>query len=162
MAAIAPIYLDTNAFIVFAEGIGEARDVLASIVAAQPTGASPWFVASELCLAELLVKPLATGRSDLVTLYELWLSPSNWLDLVPVDRKVLRMAAQIRGTHRALKLPDAIHVATCLLRGCGTLISDDRDLREGLPPVTRDQTSPSIVRLDAAALRLLKTELLSP
>ncbi len=162
MGHVTSVYLDTNAFILLAETAGETQKALADLVLAPVRNNSPWFVSSELTLAELLVKPLAAGNTALVELYEFWLSPSPWLDVTPVGRDVLRYAARLRAVRRSLKLPDAIHAATCLLRGCGALISDDRDLDDGLPLPSPAHVAPDIVRLDAGSLRLLRTKLLSP
>lgn len=162
MLAGAPLYLDTNAFIVMAEVLDDRQLALQELIQLQRTDAAPMFVTSDLSLAEVLVKPMAEDRADLVALYEFWLRPSTWLRVHAVDRSVLRFAARLRAARRSLKLPDAIHAATCLLARCGTLISHDGDMRDGLPLPFPGQTPPDIVRLEPDALRALKMQLLAP
>lgn len=157
-----PLYLDTNAFIVMAEIQDERQLALEELIRLQPTDEAPMFLTSDLSLAEVLVKPLAEERTDLVALYEFWLRPSTWLTVVAVDRNVLRYAARLRASRRSLKLPDAIHLSTCLLSQCRTLLSHDGDMRDGLPLPFPGQTPPDIVRLDSEALSALKTRLIAP
>jgi predicted nucleic acid-binding protein len=45
---------------------------------------------------------------------------------VPIDRVIARRAAQLRGSHRALRLPDAISLATALAAGAEYITLDRR------------------------------------
>ena len=49
--------------------------------------------------------------------YEDMLAPSAWLSVLPVDRATLIEAARLQ-SGLALRLPDAIHVATAVASGC--------------------------------------------
>ena len=56
------------------------------------------------------------------------LQSGDALRLVPVSRPILIDAAALRAKHSALKLPDAIHVATARASGCEVLLTNDRAL----------------------------------
>jgi predicted nucleic acid-binding protein len=83
---------------------------------------------SELTLAEVLAKPLEAERLDIAGVYEDMLTPSAWLAVLPVDRETLIEAARLQ-SRLALRLPDAIHVATAVAAGCTAVVSNDRRLR---------------------------------
>lgn len=124
------LYLDTNLFIYALEEVEPwakpALQLLSSIDRSDCSG-----VTSELALAECLVKPLQLGRSDLAEVYQSFLQPRSHLFVVPVSRKILVEAAQVRSSTR-LKLPDAIHAATALSQGCTRYLTND-DRFEALP-----------------------------
>lgn len=57
----------------------------------------------------------------------------QFLDVLPVtytplDKTVMLLAAKLRLSHPALKLPDAIHIATALINNCEELLSEDKQL----------------------------------
>ena len=81
-------------------------------------------VASELILLELTVRPLHLARQDVADEYELLLDHFPNLELVPVTREILSLAAGIRARHR-LRTPDAIQVATALQMGATLAITND-------------------------------------
>ena len=83
---------------------------------------------SELTLAEVLVRPMADENAGLQAAYEEMLQPGDGFQLVPVSRPILIEAARLRAESRALKLPDAIHVATARASGCEVLLTNDRAL----------------------------------
>lgn len=85
-------------------------------------------VTSELTLAEVLIKPLETGRDDVVAIDGELLQSSAHLSVVPIDRAILASAARHRAS-LGIKLPDAIHVATAIAIGCDVLLSNDQKLR---------------------------------
>jgi predicted nucleic acid-binding protein len=85
-------------------------------------------VTSELTLAEVLVKPIEAGRTDLARAYEEMIAPSAWLSVVAVERAILVHAARL-GPEFGLKLADAIHVASAVAAGCHVFLSDDRRLK---------------------------------
>jgi predicted nucleic acid-binding protein len=82
---------------------------------------------SELTLAECLVRPLRDKLDDHKMHYEAFLDTQLSAPLVPVDRTVLLLAAELRAASRA-KLPDCIHVATAIMLGCTVIVSADRSL----------------------------------
>lgn len=125
----APVYLDTNIFVYLKEGFGDLPASLLQLVAASGTSTSARLVTSEITLAELLTKPYAEGRDDLVDAYESWMITSDWLQVVPADLQVLRAAAVLRATYKAVKLPDAIHIAAAIGLGCDRFLTADEGLK---------------------------------
>jgi predicted nucleic acid-binding protein len=61
--------------------------------------------------AEILVRPLLLGSDDRVDAFINAIGAS----IVPIDRDIARRAARLRGSHRGLRLPDAISLATALV-----------------------------------------------
>ncbi len=49
------------------------------------------------------------------------------LEVVPINRTILIESARLRSTTN-LRLPDAIHVATAILSGCETFLTNDKRL----------------------------------
>ncbi len=126
----APVYLDTNIFVYLKEGFGDLPASLLQLVAASGTSASARLVTCEITLAELLTKPYAEGRDDLVDAYESWMITSDWLQVVPADLQVLRAAAVLRATYKAVKLPDAIHIAAAMGLGRDRFLTADEGLKD--------------------------------
>ncbi|MGO9934431.1 MAG: type II toxin-antitoxin system VapC family toxin [Steroidobacteraceae bacterium] len=81
-------------------------------------------VASELTLLELTVRPLQLARQDIADEYELLLDHFPNLELAPVTRDILLLAAGLRARHR-LRTPDAIQVATAIQRGATLAVTND-------------------------------------
>lgn len=139
-------YLDTNAFIEAIEGSGTVSHLLLDLLSGE-AGPGRSLVTSELTLAELLVKPLALGRSDLVEAYEAAVASTRTLGVVEVGREILVAAARLRAEQKSLKMPDAIHVATAHRAGCSRFRSNDRQLAN-----VRDLT---VIPLEDPLLRAL-------
>jgi predicted nucleic acid-binding protein len=72
--------------------------------------------------SEILVHALRGGNEDLVDDFVDRLR----IEVVPADRAVARLAARLRAENAALRLPDALVVATAQARGAGLLTFDDR------------------------------------
>jgi predicted nucleic acid-binding protein len=94
---------------------------------------------SELTLMEVLVQPLKKNNATLVTDYEKLLTASS-IQLLPIDRSILKNAAQLRSTQN-IKTPDAIHASTAIQHSCTLFLTNDRDFQNipGLPSVILDQ-----------------------
>ncbi len=119
------VYFDTNVFITAFETVGARSDhawwLLEAIEASDLSGTT-----SELTLAELLVKPIESGADDLVDAYDAIIRPNTGFDVVPMARDVLVEAARLRARRRAIRLPDAIHVASAQQQHCTHFVSADR------------------------------------
>jgi predicted nucleic acid-binding protein len=131
------LYFDTNIFIKIYEG-GQDDAIatfLLELLAGSARASEPCIVTSEVTLAELLVRPLAVSDQVLVEHYEALIVTSRWLHVVPVERQILRVAAQLRSRRRALRLPDAIHLASALASSCTHLVTGDAGIHasDGLP-----------------------------
>ena len=81
-------------------------------------------VTSELTLAETLVGPIKTNNLLIQQTYRSFLTTTAVLEVVPISRRILEEAAQLRATSK-LKLPDAIHLATALQSQCDSFLTND-------------------------------------
>jgi len=123
-----PVYLDTNIFVYALEGF-ERFEPLLSDLFKQIQDGQLRAVTSELTLAEVLVKPLADGETEICAAYTAAVQDSGGLEVVPITREVLIEAAGIRAK-TGVRLPDAIHIATSILSGCQTFLTNDKSIRE--------------------------------
>jgi predicted nucleic acid-binding protein len=130
------VYLDTNVFIYAVEGLAPYSEPMKELFARVDSG-QVQAVTSELTLAEALVKSMMDSNAGLVEVYKQAITSSEGLWVIPISRSVLLRAAQIRGQQQALKLPDAIHVATAEVAGCASFLTNDERLKttDGIPVV---------------------------
>ena len=82
---------------------------------------------SEVTFSEVLVGPLRTRDSILLQFYRDLFAASDVLHVVPVTRSILERSAELRSVS-AMKLPDAIHVASAEASGCPVVVSTDKRL----------------------------------
>lgn len=128
-----PVALDTAAFIYLIEEDPRWVPLLRPVFAGIDEGR--WqAVTSALTLLEVLVVPYRNGDQSLAERYEALLTRSRGLDLVPLDRPLLRAAAALRATV-GLKTPDAIQIAAGLARSCTVFVTNDRRLPEKVGPM---------------------------
>jgi predicted nucleic acid-binding protein len=117
------IYLDTNIVIFAVESREPWSSQLRPLFNEFDRG-SIRGVTSELTVAEALAKPIALRDEFQLEGFNELFAPDSVLELLPVDRAVLMLAAQIRGKLK-LKLLDAIHVATARLARCDRFLTQD-------------------------------------
>ena len=89
---------------------------------------------------EIIVKPRSLGRNEIARKYEALLMNFPNLEVVDIDRDLIRQAARLRAEYR-LRPPDALQVSACLLGGAEVFISNDRKisrLREKLDIIVLD------------------------
>lgn len=135
LPASGAVYVDTNAVIYQVERIEPYLAASVPLWDALDAGLVR-IITSELCLLEVLVKPLREGNASLVSLYRTVLLGAAGLTVLPIVRSMLESAAQLRAEHN-LKTPDAIHAATALAHGASLFVTNDIDYRRvpGLPVV---------------------------
>jgi predicted nucleic acid-binding protein len=75
-------------------------------------------------LAEALVGPARRGASAIAAVQNLVARLP--IEIAPLDETVAVAAAQLRARHAALKLPDALVIATASTLGADTLVTTDR------------------------------------
>lgn len=123
------VYFDTNPIIYFVNKTPLFFDVCLPIFKAIESGnISPY--SGELCLSELLVKPLR--ENDILKVrYLKDIFDSGFMTLLPHNRKILELASSIRASQN-LKMIDAIHAATAIENGCEYLITGDNGIAERL------------------------------
>jgi len=125
------VYLDTSAIIYSVEKIEPFYSLLTPLWDAAKAGQFG-VITSELTLLETLVKPLQARDLLLQGIYRSLLTASRKMQLVPISRKVIEAAANIRAEYR-LKTPDAIHVGSA--DGCSLFVTNDPAFQRvaGLP-----------------------------
>jgi len=121
------VYLDANVFIYALESQGPFTRA-AQLVLTNVCNRTSVALTSELTLTEVLVIPLRTNNKAAIALYEAFLTDVSKIELLPVTRTVLRLAAELRATN-GTKLPDAIHIASALDNRCSTFISQDKRIK---------------------------------
>ncbi|NES71238.1 MAG: type II toxin-antitoxin system VapC family toxin [Okeania sp. SIO2D1] len=120
------IYLDTNIFIYAIEGYAQFETELNELFEAFDRG-NLQAITSELTLAEVLVKPLIDNNAKVCLAYENAIQSSQVIEVVPINRTILRESARLRSTTN-IRLPDAIHAAKAILNGCKTFLTNDKRL----------------------------------
>jgi predicted nucleic acid-binding protein len=78
-------------------------------------------------LAEVLVHPLRSGQSSLAAEYLRILSNSRNFVVLPVSDAIAVEAARLRAFH-TLKTPDAIQLATAIIGGAASFLTNDTRL----------------------------------
>ena len=117
------IGLDTAIFIYHFEEnptyLPLTRELLSSIEMGERKG-----VTSAITLMEIIVKPLTLGQIDVARKYEAMLVNFPNLDIIDLDRDVIRQAARLRAEYR-IRPPDALQVSASLLYGADVFITND-------------------------------------
>lgn len=124
---LGPIVLDTMVFLYHFEANPRFVRQTVGLLSAVEQGKVA-AVASTLVATECLSLPLAQGRNELVGRYRDLLRHFPNLALWPVDLDVAELAAQLRADH-ALRIPDALHLATALACGATAFVTADRRLQ---------------------------------
>ena len=121
-----PVGIDTSICIYFIEQDARYIKLLRPLFQEADRGAT-LLVASAIALLEVLVLPYRAGNTLLAHKYESLLTNSRALRLVPCGFNEVRMAARLRALTN-LKTPDAIHLASAMIAGCATFLTNDRAL----------------------------------
>lgn len=125
----ARIYIDSNIFISFLEGMPEKSETLRPLFEKlrERRGVA---VTSELTLAEVLIGPAKNRNPLLRRAYLDLIVFGDYFELWPISRDVLYESVRLRvvhkGTHdKLLRLPDAIHLVSAIQTRCRFFVSDD-------------------------------------
>ena len=122
------VALDTSIWIYHFEAHPDYLPLTTKVLTAVSKGRCEAIV-SELCLLEILVRPLQLGLDDVADEYETLLTHFPHVQLIPVSRPVLLKAAALRAYHR-LRTPDAIILATAMVAGATRVITNDERWRK--------------------------------
>lgn len=118
MAAVA---LDADVVIAFLDASDTQHRSAVDVIRPHLAAGDQILIAASV-YAEILVRPLQRGTDDTVDEFIAAIGAT----IVAVDRDIARRAAQLRGTHRVLRLPDAISLAVALVSGAEFLTLDRR------------------------------------
>jgi predicted nucleic acid-binding protein len=85
-------------------------------------------LAASLTLTEVLTKPIQVDNRRLQHQYRDFLLSTRNLNVVATDVIIAIKAAELRAAHN-LKTPDALHVATAIMRGADAFLTNDAGIR---------------------------------
>lgn len=85
-------------------------------------------ITSVITVTETLMKPLKEQDMDLVGAYRRMLYSSEEIMLAPVTAQIADVAANLRARYN-LRTPDALHVATAIVSGCDTFLTNDTGIK---------------------------------
>jgi len=125
------IFFDTNLFIYLLEDTGE-RGARVSEILERLSERQDELLTSTLTLAEVLVKPLATGDEAWASRYESLLNTPG-VSLLPFDRSCARIYAQLR-QDKTVKPPDAVQLSCAAAARCDLFITNDERLSRKIVP----------------------------
>lgn len=121
------IYLDTNIFIYVVEGHPTYAQLLMDLFERLDLDVVQAY-ASELTIAEVLVKLLIDNKPSLVDTNKSLLNAASSILTTPIDRGILLESSRIRAQFSGRAF-DAIHVATAVLAECTCFITNDASIR---------------------------------
>jgi predicted nucleic acid-binding protein len=121
------IGLDTSLFIYHLEDHPRYGPVTTELFAAMEKETFRG-ITSYLTLMEILVKPKADGKQEVVRDYEFFLTTFPNLSFVSMGLEVARRAADLRADYR-FRAPDAIQLATALVHGATAFLTNDKKLK---------------------------------
>ena len=118
------IVLDSSAVLAYLDG-GEAVSPAAALVIDEfvASGRNE-AVVSAVTVTEALVRPMRAGSESAVEVIEAFMGHFANLRIVAVSFDVAREAARIRAA-TALRTPDATILATAVIAGAGTVVTND-------------------------------------
>jgi predicted nucleic acid-binding protein len=119
---VAVIVLDTSVLVALLDGGDTLHEPVTSTLA-EAWEAGEELLVPSIAYAEALVRPLERGGETLERAEAFFAIQT----IVPIDRADAREAARLRGLHRRwLRMPDALVLATGLLRDANILTGDSR------------------------------------
>ncbi len=125
-------YFDTNPLIYALSGHQIYLPIMTQIFSSLHAKECIGF-ASELGLAELLVKPIKENdETQIKTIQALF--DQKFLGLLPHNRACFELSAKIRANH-GLKMPDAIHIAAAACHQMDVLITADNAIAQKISDI---------------------------
>jgi predicted nucleic acid-binding protein len=116
---MARVALDADVVIAFLDPSDAQHQPAVELLREHLAGGDDILIAATV-YAEVIVKPLQYGTDSTVDQF----LAAVGAHVVDVDRRLARRAAQLRGRHSALRLPDALSLATALISDARLLTLD--------------------------------------
>lgn len=85
---------------------------------------------SVLTLTEVLVKPVESGRNDLVDKFLQFLKNGKNLSLIEISAAIGESAGKLRGKYSSIKTLDAIQLAVAIDIGADAFLTNDKRLEK--------------------------------
>jgi predicted nucleic acid-binding protein len=118
------IHLDAGVVIGLLDA-DDAHHSAASAALAQSQHAGDHLAMAASAFAECLVGPARRGTAAVEIVEDLF--ERLPIEIVNLDRDIARAAATLRARHKALRLPDAVVIATAAQRAADQLVTTDRN-----------------------------------
>ena len=122
------IFVDTAPFIYFIEGHSRFHEILLEVFQLNAEG-KIFFQTSTLTLLEVLVQPVKLKKLKLAREYEKIITSSSNIEIYDLDIEVSKQAAKLRADHN-LRTPDAIQIATAIVKGADLFFTNDINLKK--------------------------------
>jgi predicted nucleic acid-binding protein len=124
---VTTLAIETAPFIYFVEQHPTYVDRMRAIFY-QVNSGTPQVVTSVITLTEVLVMPIQTGHIQYQQAYREMLLNTAHITTISVSSAIADRAASLRVQY-GLRTPDALHVATALISGCGAFLTNDFGLK---------------------------------
>lgn len=118
---MATVALDADVLIAFLDASDDQHQRAIDLLRPRLAAGARIVIAASV-YAEILVHPLTRGSDQAIDDF----LAAIGADVVAVDRDIARRAAQLRATHRSLRLPDALSLATAHATKADLLTLDQR------------------------------------
>lgn len=87
-------------------------------------------ITSMVSITETLSAPKYLQLSEVVREIDLFFKEADFLSIYSLDWEIAHEAARLRRENKILRTPDAIQLATAVVAGADTFITNDRKLRK--------------------------------
>ncbi len=121
------IALDTNIFIYALEDSGSLGKAALEILE-EIKSSTPRVFTSVLTVQELITGLYRDNYEEKVSDYLDFISYNGLITLVDYTKPIALIAAQVRGTYKAIRTPDAIQIATAVFSGASEFYTADTRL----------------------------------
>lgn len=126
MIGFKKIFFDTSPIIYYIEGNERYYDAVAEFFSDNDQSV---FITTVITVGEYLTIPYRKDNKQYIEAFDILISGFNF-DVIPIDERIARMAAKIRGKYAGFKLMDALQLAVATLNGCDAFITNDIQLRQ--------------------------------
>lgn len=123
------IALDSMIFIYHFEQTGAYFERVRDILLSAQAGASE-LITSVISVAEALAAPKYANLPEAVREIDLFFKEADFLKVIGFDWEIAHETARLRRENKNLRTPDAIQLATAVVAGADTFITNDRKLRK--------------------------------
>lgn len=120
------VAIDTSPFIYYIEKSAKYLKIIDPLFEALDRG-DIQSVTSTLTLTETLVHPLRAGDIAVVSQYHAIFTRARNVTMLPVPETIASRAAELRASF-GLRTPDAVQIATGIVAGASTFITNDQRL----------------------------------
>ncbi len=127
ISAQSRVYIDSNIFIYFIEGVPDFYDQVSDFFELLATVGASIFT-NEITIAECIYKPSANNDTIAVAAFERLFYAKNEVQLIQLTGELSTSAARHSGKF-GLKLMDSIHHLSALEAGCDYFITSDKSFR---------------------------------